>query len=57
LKSGGLIEVWAWRKLSPRGAKRELWKPIIVGLEMEEDRLVEAYRTSLEEWMTVENTP
>jgi len=59
LRSGGLIEVWAWRKLSPRGVKRELWKPIIVGLELNEDvdRLVEAYRTDLEEWAGFEKNP
>lgn len=36
LESGGLIQVWGWRKLSPRGTKREKWEPKIYHIYLED---------------------
>lgn len=36
LECGGLIQVWGWRKLSPRGTKREKWEPKIYHIYLED---------------------
>lgn len=37
LECGGLIELWAWRKLKvKRGARKEVWKPRIEQIVLEE---------------------
>lgn len=30
LRAGGKIELWGWRKLSPRGTKLIRWKPVVL---------------------------
>ena len=36
LNAGGRIELWAWRKLSPRGTKVVRWKPIVVSMWLDQ---------------------
>ena len=48
LIAGARIQIWAWRSLKPLGAKRKLWKAIIVGLAIGyKGRIVESYRREL----------
>lgn len=34
LRNGGKIELWAWRKLSPRGTKLVRWKPVVLQMTL-----------------------